>query len=121
MNFKQLKTHLYNRISSLTDLTVYNGSSPSLAIFPYVTFVITSSFEVVRGRSDKILELDYWTDSNNDSILLDEAEKVKQGLNYMWQSENDGFLSSYLEFEAEIPNQEKNISHINQRYVLKVR
>jgi hypothetical protein len=121
MVLSKLKEYVYARIQSLISIDVYNGIAPLEASFPYVTFNFTSSSYNYDTRADWVLELDFWNDTNDDTVLLSESELVKTGFNYYWQSEIDGFYSSYLDFESEIPTNEKDMSRINQRYLLKVR
>jgi hypothetical protein len=132
MELGKLKEYIKTRLSSLTDIGVYNGNVPETATFPYLVFKFPAANQIVRNRSDKIMEIDYWDDSNDDTDILEAARLVKNGkysgttllvpgLDYSSQSETEGFYQCNLDFEGEIEDQESNISRINQRYILKVR
>lgn len=121
VEFKKLKEYVYTRLNTCTTLNIYNGIVPVNTNYPYLLFSFSSSSMTVRNRTDYILEIDYWNNSNDDTVILEESEKVKQSFNYGWQSESDGFFQSHIEFEAEIPTDNINMSRINQRYLLKVR
>lgn len=121
MELGKLKEYIAVRLSGLTIIRVYNGMAPINAVFPYLTFKISSASQLVRNRSDKILEIDYWDDTNDDTAILLASNNIKEGLDYSWQDEVEGFYQCHLDFEGEIPDTESNISRINQRYILKVR
>ena len=134
MELGKLKEYMAIRLSALTNIGVYNGNVPITATFPYLVFKFPAANQVVRNRSDKIMEIDYWDDTNDDTAILAASELVKNGkyaidgitllvpgLDYSRQSEAEGFYQCSLDFEGEIEDQESNVSRINQRYILKVR
>jgi hypothetical protein len=98
---------------------------PDDAVFPYVCFKFTSTDFNVRTRADRILEIDFWNNSNDDSKLLELLDRVKngnglvKGLNYSIQDELEGFYKAYIEFEGEIQTNETEIIRHNQRYIVK--
>ena len=120
-NLSRLKELVYNGLYNASGLTVYDFKVPVSSPFPYIVFKLTSSSNQERNRTDYTLELHFWTDGNNQSTLLDSMIAVKNNFNYKWQSETDIMFQSHIEFEAELPEIEENISHFSQRYILKVR
>lgn len=131
MTLSELKVLIKARLTRLSGITVYDGKAAENATFPYLCYTFTSTSFQYRNRDDRILEIDYWNNSNDDSGILAAAEKVKNGttvlgveipgLNFSYQDETSGFYHAYIDFEGEIPTQERNLSRYNQRFILKSR
>lgn len=131
MTLSQLKALIKTRLTSLSGITVYDGKAAENATFPYLCYTFTSTSFQYRNRDDRILEIDYWNNSNDDTAILAAAEKVKNGttilevavpgLDCSYQDETSGFYKCNIEFEGEIPTQERNLSRFSQRYLLEVR
>ena len=127
MDLIKLKEYIKDRLENLSELPVYDGKADENATFPYLCFHFPSSSFEFRNKKDRILEIDFWNDSNDDSGILAAAEKVKSGngevigLDGSYQTESEGFYRANIEFEGEIQTQERNVSHFNQRYLLEVR
>lgn len=121
MELIKLKEYVYQKISSLVSINVYDTTAPLEATFPYVVFNFASSSYTMDTRADWILEINIWDDTNDDTVILEQSQLIKSGLSYMWQSEDEGFYSSYIDFEGIIPTEERDMSHINQRYLLQTR
>lgn len=119
MTFKELKTIINTRLSNLVNIDVYDYK-PIQARFPYLVFKLTSSSYIKRTREDRILEIDYWNNSNDDTAVMAASDAVKQALNYGWQVEDEGFFRSFIEFEGEIPDPNPDITRINQRYEINI-
>jgi hypothetical protein len=119
MELLKLKEYIYARLNEC-GIQVYSLRVPLNGIYPCIVFSFPSS-SMEGNREDKILELNFWDDSSDDSNILIASEYIKSALNYTWQSEIEGFYQCYLDFEGEIPDTESNISRIQQRYLLKVR
>lgn len=117
----KLKVYIARRIRALTNIGVYSGYVPSGTTYPYLTIRFPSSSIRYSKRIDRVLEIDYWDNTSNDTAILSASEAVKQGLDYMWGSEADGFFHCTLDFEGEFPPESASESHINQRYLVKVR
>jgi hypothetical protein len=127
-----LKSYIKTRLESLVDIDVYDGNPYGVSPFPYLVFNFPSSTPKTGNRMDRILEIDYWDNSLDETSILEVARTVKigkyvngvltiAGFDYGWQDETEGFYHSYIDFEGEIPDTEQNIYRINQRYILKVR
>lgn len=121
MDFKSLEKYIANRIDDLTTLDVHNSKLPIDDDYPCVIFNLESSSNPVRLRDDYILTLDYWSNSEDSQTISAQAELVKAGLNYYWQSETEGFYQSHIIFNGRIPDIKPNTRRIQQRYLLKVR
>jgi hypothetical protein len=121
VDLNKLKIYIVRRIKTLTSIGVYSGFVPSGTSFPYLAIKFPSSSIKTSKRIDRILEIDYWDNTSNDTAILAASEAVKKGLDYMWCSEADGFFQCILEFEGEMPPETSSESHINQRYLVKVR
>ena len=125
MEIDRLQYYIAQRLSSLTSINVYNSKVPDSATYPYVVFKFVASSNTVRHREDWILELDYWSNSNDDSAILQAAIYIKSGtdtiigLNNSTQNETEGFYYCVIDFEAELPTSESNISRYNQRFLIK--
>lgn len=132
MTLKQLKPYIYTRLNSLSGITVFDGKAPETAIFPYLVFKFPASNFNFRTRTDRILEIDFWDNTNDDSDILTASTQVKDGkfdehgiltvpgLNYSYQKETSGFYRAYIDFEGEIPDTSPEISRIQQRYILNI-
>lgn len=120
-DLSRLKELVYNALYNASGLSVYDMKIPVNTTFPFVVYKFLSSSNTVRNRTDYILDIDYWTDQNNQDVLSSAMIAVKNNFNYKWQSENDIMFQSHIEFEAEIPCVEENLTHFNQRYNVKVR
>lgn len=123
MELINLKKCIYARLDALTTITVYDGQLPindDDITFPYVIYKLTGS-TIEENRYNYICELNYWNNSNDDSSILEAANDIKQGFNHYWETSTDGFYTSDIDFEAQLDDVDKNISRINQRYILKVR
>lgn len=132
MELADLKDYIKSRLESLVDIDVYEENPYGIAPFPYLVFKITSGTPQTGNRVDRILEIDYWSNSFDNSALLEAVGVVRNGkyvdgelsvigFDGSWQCEVEGFYRSYLDFEGEIPDSEQNIYRVNQRYVLFVR
>lgn len=121
MTFEKLEQYVGARIDELTTLEVYNSKIPIIDEYPCVCFLIGSSSNPVRLRDDIILTLDFWASSENSITIVQQADLIKAGLNYYYQSESGGFYQSHLIFFARIPDEKPNVRRIQQRYLLKVR
>jgi hypothetical protein len=120
MTLKELKTIINTRLNDIVSIGVHDGKASNDASFPYLIFKFPSASYTVRTREDRIMEIDYWDNTNDDSDILDASDAVKQALNYGWQSETQGFLRAFIEFEGEIPDPDTDISRIQQRFEIKV-
>jgi len=122
----KLKYYIAQRLTSLTSINVYNEKVPDGATFPYLVFKFPASSHVVRHRKDWILEMDYWSNSYDDTDILQAAIYVKSGtdsvvgLDSSTQCEIEGFYYCNIDFEGEIPTDESNMSRYNQRFLIKV-
>ena len=121
MTFEKLEQYLLARIDELTTIDVYNSKIPIDKDYPCVNFMLGSSSNPVRLRDDYILTLDFWANSENSITIVQQADLIKAGLNYYYQSESGGFYQSHLIFFARIPDEKPNVRRIQQRYLLKVR
>ena len=124
-----LKTYIQSRLENLVNIDVHDNEPSGLSPFPYLVFKLPSGTPEVGNRIDRILEIDYWDNSLDKTNILEVAKIVKSGkyvngtltvtgFDYGWQCEAEGFYRSYLDFEGEIPDTDKNIYRINQRYIL---
>lgn len=133
MNLQQLKTLIKSRFDDLVGdfMGVYDGKAGNNATFPYLVFKFPSSSNPARKQTERILEVDYWDNTNDDSNVLNAADIVRNGkyidnvltiigLDHSSENDSTGFYRCYWEFEGEIPDTKTYISRINQRYVLKV-
>lgn len=121
MTFDKLKQYANSRIDELISINLYSKLAPETATFPYVVTNLSSSSNEIRNRTDWIIDVDFWDNTNNSSIIIAQSDLVKAGFNYYWQSETEGFYQSHIIFEGEIPTGTPNMSRIQQRYLLKVR
>lgn len=131
MTLSELKLYVKARLVALSGITVYDGEADSEETFPYLCFHFPSTSFQYRNKDDRIMEIDYYNDSNDDTEILAAAEKVKNGttvgvetvygLDKSFQDESEGFYRCNIEFEGEIPTQEKNTCRFNQRYLFEVR
>lgn len=121
MTFEYLKQYANARIDELTSINVYSKKASEDAVFPYIVTMLTSSSNEIRLRDDWIMELDFWDNTNDSTIIIAQADLVKAGFNYYWQSETEGFYQSHIIFDSEIPTGVQNLSRVQQRYLLKVR
>lgn len=132
MELVNLKPYIKSRLESLVNIDVYEENPYGVATFPYLVFKIPSGTPIIDNRIDRILEIDYWSNSFDNSAVLEAAGVVKKGkyvddeltvigFDGSFQYETEGFYRSYLDFEGEIPDTEQNIYRINQRYILLVR
>jgi hypothetical protein len=121
VTFDKLKQYANARIDELISIDLYSKLAPEDATFPYVVTNLSSSSNEIRNRTDWIIDIDFWDNTNNSSIIIAQADLVKAGFNYYWQSETEGFYQSHIVFEGEIPTSIPNMSRIQQRYLLKVR
>lgn len=119
MELLKLKEYIYTRLNQC-DIPVYSLRVPLNGSYPCVIYLFPSS-NMTGMREDRILELNFWNNSNDDTLILEASEYLKTALNYSWQSEVEGFYQCHLDFEGEIPDTESNITRIQQRYLLKVR
>jgi len=133
MNLQQIKTLIKTRLDNLVSdfMEVYDGKAKNKATFPYLVFKFTSSSNPARKQTERILEIDFWDNTNDDTNVLKAADIIRNGkyvngiltvigLDHSSENDTTGFYRCYWEFEAEIPDTETNISRINQRYILKV-
>lgn len=121
MPFEYLEQYFGARIDELTTLDVYNSKLPINEDYDFVSFFIGSSDFPIRARGDYIATLDYWTDTESSINIIQQANLVKVGLNYYWQSESQGFYQSHIIFEGRIIDEKPNVRRFQQRYLLKVR
>lgn len=130
MEINKLEYYIGERLKTLTDITVFNRKASNTSIFPYLVYKLASCNYTVRHRKDWILEVDYWQDSSDDTVILQEAINVKNGrtkdgieyigFNNSTQDEVEGFYQCTIDFEGSILDPEADISRYNQRYILKV-
>ena len=121
MSFEKLEQYIGARLDELTTLDVYNSKLPIVDEYPCLCFLLGSSSNPVRLRDDYILTLDYWANSENSITIIQQAELIKAGFNYYYQSESEGFYQSHIIFAARIPDEKPNVRRFQQRYLLKVR
>lgn len=124
MELLKLKKYVYDRLDSLTSITVYDGKIPSNnddIVFPYLVYKIPNGTPDDNNKILYMCEIDYWNNTNDDSTILTASKDVKAGFDHYWENQSDGFYTSNLDFEGEIEDTNKNISRISQRYILKVR
>lgn len=124
VTFDKLKQYANARIDELISIVVYSKlapEDPAALTFPHCITNFSSSSNEVRNRSDWIMELDFWDNTNDSSAIIAAADLVKAGFDYYWQSESEGYYQSHIIFNAEIPTGVQNLSRIQQRYLLKVR
>jgi len=132
MTLSELKLLVKARLVALSGITVYDGEADSEETFPYLCFHFPSASFQYRNKDDRIMEIDYYNDSNDDTEILAAAEKVRNGttddegetvygLDKSFQDESEGFYKCNIEFEGEIKTQEKNTCRFNQRYLFEVR
>lgn len=133
MKLEKLKYYIGQRLENLVQdgFVVFNGKASLKQSCPYLTYKFPSNTPIETMKK-WILEIDFWDDTNNDLSILEASENVKngkyndegellyQGLDFSFQNETEGFYKCYLDFEGEIEDTEKNISRINQRYILDV-
>lgn len=132
MEIDKLEYYISQRLSNLTDIPVYN-KKPIIdddLTFPYLVFHISDCSYLFRHRKDWILEINYWDDSNDDTTIIEESIKVKNGrtvgdteyigLNLSMQDETEGFYQCHIEKEMSIIDPEPDISRYYQKYILKV-
>lgn len=128
LELTNLKYYIKERLEQLSGLNVYDGVAKDNPTFPYIVFKLPSASNTMRmTRTDRILEIDFWNDSNDDSAILAASQIVRfgdggslYGLDNSFQNEAEGFYKCYWDFEGEIPDPEKEIYHFNQRYILQV-
>jgi hypothetical protein len=130
MTLKELKECVYTRLKILSGITVFDGKAPEDAVFPYLVYKLTSSNHNFRNRTDRVLDIDYWDNSNDDTALLTASDYVRKGrtidgvqhfgLDYSWQTDTNGFFRSYVDFEGEIPEPSPGMSRMQQRYIINV-
>ena len=130
MEIDRLQYYIAQRLLTLTDINVYNKVVPDEANYPYVVFKAITSSHNIRHRKDWILELDYWEDSNDNTAILQAAINIKTGrtvdevkyigLDSSTQTEAEGFYYCNIDFEAELPSLEPNVSRYNQRFLIEV-
>lgn len=121
MTFEKLEQYFGARIDELTTLDVFNSKLPINEDYNFVSFMLGSSSNPVRKRDDIIATLDFWTNTENSISIVQQADLVKAGLDYYYQSESEGFYQSHIIFYARIPDEKPNVRRIQQRYLLKVR
>lgn len=119
MELLKLKEYIYARLNDCS-IPVYSLRVPLNGSYPCVTYLFPSS-NMTGMREDRILELNFWDNRADDTLILQASEYLKTVLNYSWHCEVEGFYQCHLDFEGEIPDTESNITRIQQRYLLKVR
>jgi hypothetical protein len=117
MDFKELKKAVRNRIDSLLTQNVYTKQAPEKAIFPYAVIKFPSSSKDVLWKQDWIIEIDFWDNTNDSSIVMEMSNNVKEGFDAYWADEKNINYRTYLEFEGEFPTEIPEMSRINQRYM----
>jgi len=128
MDLGKLKYYINARLESLTDINIYDGSAPENATFPYLVYIIQSSTKEEHNKH-RILEIDFWDDTNDDSAILAASKVVEEGkyvggvltvygLDKSYQVETEGYYRCYIDMDGEIPVIESNMSRIYQRYLL---
>jgi hypothetical protein len=120
MTLKELKAIMYTRLSNIASIGIHDGKASKDASFPYLVFKFPSASYTIRTREDRILEIDYWDNTNDDIDILAASDDVKQALSYGWQDETQGFFRSFIEFEGEIPDPDSDISRIQQRFEIRI-
>jgi hypothetical protein len=132
MTLSELKIYVKDRLEALSGITVYDGEADDEETFPYLCFSFPSTSFQYRNKDDRIMEIEYYNNTNDDTEILAAAEKVRNGtvdsegdpvygLDKSFQDESEGFYRCNIEFEGEIPTQEKNTYKFSQRYLLEVR
>lgn len=133
MELSKLKPHIKNRLETLTDIDIYDGVAKTGAEYPYLiyTFPFPGTNEIRQTRTDRIMEIDFWNDSNDDTTVLEAAENIKNGrtvdeieyygLNNSSQVETEGFYKCYIDGDTyEIKDPNKDIVHLKQRYLFHI-
>lgn len=128
MVLTKLKYYIKQRLEEISGINVYEGNAPDNAVFPYLVFKFPSASNAFRvTRTDRIMEIDYWNDNNDDTSVLAASEIVRNGdgdqkigLDFSRQNEAEGFYKCYWDWEGEIPDPDKEIYHFQQRYILQV-
>ena len=131
MKLTDLSKYITTRLENLTGWSVYNKIVPDTALYPYIVYNLGHGDSEERSRITRNLEIDYYIDSTDNSDLLDMSEVVRRGkyvndvltvygLDYSYQSENEGFYHCFHDWEDEIDTGETYISRFQQRYVLHV-
>jgi hypothetical protein len=125
MTFAKFKQYIAARVDAVTSgILVYNTKPPINVTSPYIVITYPSSDNESEIREDWIVEMNFWNKSTTDSIdstsVLIAVEAVKTSFNCGWQSENDGFFRSYLDFAGEIPDPEPQVYRYQQRYQVKL-
>jgi hypothetical protein len=116
MELKTLKEHIYNLLLAASNLTVYSVKAPTNATYPCCIYAFTSIIDKTDMQDKRILEIDYWDDTGNDDTILTASNAVREALDYYWDS---SLIRAFLDWESEIPDPERNITRISQRYLVK--
>lgn len=118
MTLLELKTLITQKLNSVVDIPVYAKQAIG---YPCVVYTLSGLDNIVRNREEFILEVNFWNDSLDDTILLTAYEQVKSVFDYAWGTGTTGFFQSHLIWSGEIPDIEVNICRLQQRYLVKVR
>jgi hypothetical protein len=116
MELKTLKEHIYNLLLEVSGITVYSTKAPTNAIYPCCVYAFTGMIDKTDMQDKRILEIDYWNDTGNDDAILDASNAVREALDFYWDS---SLIRAFLDWESEIPDPERNITRISQRYLVK--
>lgn len=120
MTFDKLIDYVMARIDDLVSITVCGDEGAEPETYPYCVVKFPSSDNEKRKRTDWIVEIDFWNNSNAKSAIITAADALKAGFDYYWQSETEGFYTSHIIFYGGILTGKENLTRIQQRYLLKV-
>lgn len=133
MNKEDLKINIKTRLEALTGWNAYDREAEKDALFPYIIFRIGNGNSMVRGRIDRNLELEFWIDDIDTSLLDEKSDIVRKGkysgdtllepgLDRSYSNEGDsiGFYNCFHDWEDYVDTGESDLNRFDQRYLLHV-
>lgn len=133
MNKKDLKINIKTRLEALTGWTAYDREAENEAEFPYIIYRIGNGDSNVRGCIDRILELEFWYDNIDTSLLDEKSDIVRKGKysgddllepgldrSYSDEGIGIGFYNCFHDWEDYIDTGESDLNRFDQRYLLHV-
>lgn len=132
MDKQVLKINLRDRLESLTGWNAYDDNAILGADLPYIIYRIGNGESIHSERIDRNVEVEFWIDSNDTTLLDEKSDIVRKGkyeagiliepgIDYSYGDEgDDGFYSAYHDWEDYIDTGESNISKFMQRYLFHV-